>query len=65
MSLPQVRAGELKALAVASAKHVVALATTSALAGTLPGVEAWFGIVAPAKTPSVIAEGVAGGVKLD
>jgi tripartite-type tricarboxylate transporter receptor subunit TctC len=58
VSLPHVRSGKLKALAVASAKRVAALPNTPVLAETLPGFEAvaWFGIVAPPKTPGAIAE---------
>jgi len=64
VSLPHVRSGKLKALAVASAKRVAALPNTPVLAETLPGFEAvaWFGIVAPPKTPGAIAERVAAGV---
>ena len=65
VSLPHVRSGKLKALGVASAKRVKALPDVPALAETLPGFEAvaWFGIVAPPKTPRAIAEKVAAGVQ--
>jgi tripartite-type tricarboxylate transporter receptor subunit TctC len=65
VSLPHVRSGKLKALAVASAKRVRALPDVPTLAETLPGFEAvaWFGIVAPPKTPRAIAEKVAAGVQ--
>jgi tripartite-type tricarboxylate transporter receptor subunit TctC len=65
VSLPHVRSGKLKALAVASAKRVKSLPDVPALAETLPGFEAvaWFGIVAPPKTPSSIAEKMAAGVQ--
>jgi tripartite-type tricarboxylate transporter receptor subunit TctC len=64
VSLPHVRSGKLKALAVASSKRFRTLPDVPALAETLPGFEAvaWFGIVGPPKTPSVIAEKVAAGV---
>jgi tripartite-type tricarboxylate transporter receptor subunit TctC len=64
VSLPHVRSGKLKALAVASTKRVRTLPDVPALAETLPGFEAvaWFGIVAPPKTPAAIAEKVAAGV---
>jgi tripartite-type tricarboxylate transporter receptor subunit TctC len=64
VSLPHVRSGKLKALAVASAKRVKALPDVPTLAESLPGFEAvaWFGIVAPPKTPAAIAEKVAAGV---
>jgi tripartite-type tricarboxylate transporter receptor subunit TctC len=65
VSLPHVRSGKLKALAVASAKRVKSLPDVPALAETLPGFEAlaWFGIVAPPKTPAAIAEKMAAGVQ--
>jgi tripartite-type tricarboxylate transporter receptor subunit TctC len=65
VSLPHVRSGKLKALAVASAKRVKSLPDVPALAETLPGFEAlaWFGIVAPPKTPPAIAEKIAAGVQ--
>jgi tripartite-type tricarboxylate transporter receptor subunit TctC len=65
VSLPQVKAGRLVALAVASPKRSPALPDVPALAETLPGFEAvaWFGIVAPPKTPAAIAEKVSAGVR--
>ena len=65
VSLPHVRSGKLKALAVASEQRVAALPDVPALAETLPGFEAvaWFGIVAPPKTPAAIAEKIAAGVR--
>ena len=65
VSLPHVRAGKLRALGVASTKRVKALPDVPALAETLPGFEAvaWFGIVAPPKTPAAIAEKVSAGVR--
>jgi tripartite-type tricarboxylate transporter receptor subunit TctC len=64
VSLPHVKSGKLKALAVASSKRFRSLPDVPALAETLPGFEAvaWFGIVGPPKTPSAIAEKVAAGV---
>ena len=64
VSLPHVRSGKLKALAVASAKRVKTLPDVPTMAESLPGFEAvaWFGIVAPPRTPSAIAEKVAAGV---
>jgi tripartite-type tricarboxylate transporter receptor subunit TctC len=64
VSLPHVRSGKLRALAVASRKRFAALPDVPALAEVLPGFEslAWFGIVAPPKTPAAIAEKVAAGV---
>jgi tripartite-type tricarboxylate transporter receptor subunit TctC len=64
VSLPHVRAGKLKALAVASAKRFPGLPNVPALAESLPGFEAvaWFGIVAPPGTPAAIAQKVSAGV---
>jgi len=64
VSLPHVRSGKLKALAVASTRRVKALPDTPTLAETLPGFEAvaWFGIVAPPKTPRAVAEKISVGV---
>jgi tripartite-type tricarboxylate transporter receptor subunit TctC len=65
VSLPQVRAGKLTALAVASRKRFPGLPEVPALAETLAGFEsvAWFGIVAPPRTSPAIAEKVAVGVQ--
>src|SRR5947207_1057199 len=65
VSLPHVRSGKLKALAVASKRRFPGLPNVPALAETLPGFEsvAWFGIVAPPKTSAAIAERVATGVQ--
>ena len=64
VSLPHVRSGKLKALAVASRSRVSSLPGTPALAETLPGFEAvaWFGVVGPPKTSAAIADKVAAGV---
>jgi tripartite-type tricarboxylate transporter receptor subunit TctC len=70
VSLPHVRAGKLKALAVATEKRIASLPGTPTIAETLPGFVsiAWFGIVAPPKTPAALAErlsaAVADAVKL-
>ena len=65
VSLPHVKAGKLKALAVASPKRIAALPDLPALAETLPGFEAvaWFGIVGPPGTPGAIAEKVSSSVR--
>jgi tripartite-type tricarboxylate transporter receptor subunit TctC len=65
VSLPHVRSGRLKALAVASRRRFPGLPDVPALAETLPGFEAtaWFGIVAPPNTSAAIAEKVAVGVQ--
>lgn len=56
-SLPQIKAGKLRALAVTSAARAPALPDVPTLAESgLPGFEAssWFGILAPAGTPAPI-----------
>ena len=65
VSLPHVRTGKLKALAVASKQRFPGLPNVPALAETLPGFEsiAWFGIVAPPKTSQGVADKVASGVQ--
>ena len=62
VSLPHVRAGKLKALAVTSKTSFMGI---PAMAETLPGFEAqaWYGIVGPPKTSNVIAEKVGASVK--
>ena len=56
VSLPLVKAGKLKLLGVASAKRLPSLPDVPTIAETLPGFEAvaWYGIVAPPKTPQAI-----------
>lgn len=58
VSLPLVRDGKLRLLAVASAKRPPSLPDMPTLAETLPGFEAvaWYAIVAPPKTPRAIVE---------
>ena len=57
-SIGYVRAGQLRALAVTTMTRSNALPNVPTLAETLPGYEAsaWFGIVAPKKTPAEIIE---------
>jgi tripartite-type tricarboxylate transporter receptor subunit TctC len=64
VSMLHVRGGKLKALAVASEKRIAALADIPTMSETLPGFLsiAWFGIVAPPKTPASIAERFAAAV---
>src|SRR4029077_17433861 len=58
VSLPLVISGKLKLLAVASPRRLSALPDVPTIAETLPGFEAvaWYGIVAPPKTPKNIAD---------
>jgi tripartite-type tricarboxylate transporter receptor subunit TctC len=58
VSLPLVEAGKLRLLAVASPKRLPALPDVPTIAETLPGFEAvaWYGIVAPPKTPKDIVD---------
>ncbi len=58
VSLQHVKSGKLKALAVCSEKRIAALPDVPALSELLPGFVAiaWFGVVAPPKTPAPIAE---------
>jgi len=65
VSLPHVRSGKLRALAVASKQRFAGLPNVPALAETLPGFEsvAWFGIVAPPRTSAAIAEKIATAVQ--
>jgi tripartite-type tricarboxylate transporter receptor subunit TctC len=56
VSLPLVKGGQLKLIAVASPKRMAALPDVPTIAATLPGFDsaAWFAVVAPAKTPQRI-----------
>ncbi len=63
-SLPHIRAGSLRALAVLSPKRTPALPDLPAMADTLPGfdVRTWTGIGAPRGTPDMIVERLSGEV---
>jgi tripartite-type tricarboxylate transporter receptor subunit TctC len=58
VSLPLVKGGQLKLIAVAAAKRMASLPDVPAIAETLPGFEAvaWYAIVAPPKTPQAIVD---------
>jgi len=58
VTLQHVRSGRLRALAVGSEKRVASLADVPTMSEILSGFTsvAWFGIVAPPKTPASIAE---------
>lgn len=57
-SLPHVKSGKVRSLAVTSPKRVAALPDLPALAETYPGFESssWFGLLLPAKTPKPVLE---------
>src|SRR4029453_9107023 len=57
-SLPYVRSGSLRALALTTAKRQPVLPDVPAMAEFLPGYEAsgWYGIVAPKGTPPAIVD---------
>jgi tripartite-type tricarboxylate transporter receptor subunit TctC len=63
-SLQHVRAGRLKALAVCGEQRVASLPDVPAMAELYPGFVsiAWFGIVAPPRTPAAIAEKMSLGI---
>jgi tripartite-type tricarboxylate transporter receptor subunit TctC len=56
VSLPLVKGGQLKLIAVATPKRMASLPDVPTIAETLPGFEsaAWFGVVAPPGTPKEI-----------
>jgi tripartite-type tricarboxylate transporter receptor subunit TctC len=65
VSLPHVRSGKLKALAVASSKRFSGMPDVPAMAETLPGFEAvaWFGIVGPPKMSAALAQKISADVR--
>jgi tripartite-type tricarboxylate transporter receptor subunit TctC len=64
VSLPLVKAGKLKLIAVAAPKRMASLPDVPTIAETLPGFEAaaWYAFVGPAHTPDAVAEKVNTGV---
>jgi tripartite-type tricarboxylate transporter receptor subunit TctC len=64
VSLPLVKSGQLKLIAVATPERMAALQDVPTIAETLPGFEsaAWFAIVAPPKTPQAIADKISADV---
>jgi tripartite-type tricarboxylate transporter receptor subunit TctC len=65
VTVPQIRAGKLRALAVASEKRVTALPDVPAMAEFYPGFLsiAWFCVAAPPKTPAPIAEKLSAAIR--
>jgi tripartite-type tricarboxylate transporter receptor subunit TctC len=61
-SLPQIKAGRLRALGVTNPRRSSALPDVPAIAETVPGFEVvqWFGVFAPAGVPQPIASRLAG-----
>jgi tripartite-type tricarboxylate transporter receptor subunit TctC len=57
-SLPYIRSGQMRALAVSTSKRLQVLPDVPAMAEFLPGYEAsgWYGIAAPKDTPAEIVE---------
>jgi tripartite-type tricarboxylate transporter receptor subunit TctC len=58
VTLPRVKAGKLRALAVCSEDRVSSLPGVAAMSEVLPGFisSTWVGVVAPPSTPAAIAE---------
>jgi tripartite-type tricarboxylate transporter receptor subunit TctC len=55
-SLPHIKVGKMRALAVTTAERLKVLPDVPAVAETFPGfdVSAWYGVMAPAKTPPAV-----------
>jgi tripartite-type tricarboxylate transporter receptor subunit TctC len=58
VSLPLIESGKLRLIAVASEKRLPSLPDVPTMAETLPGFEsaAWYGVVAPPRTPKAIPQ---------
>jgi tripartite-type tricarboxylate transporter receptor subunit TctC len=65
VSLPHVRSGKLKALAVASRARFSGMPAVPALSESLPGFEAvaWFGVVGPPNLAGAIAQKISADIK--
>lgn len=63
-SLPQVRAGKLKAIAVTGERRSALLPDVPTVAESVPGfvVNGWYGILAPAGTPPAVVETLSKGI---
>jgi tripartite-type tricarboxylate transporter receptor subunit TctC len=64
VSLPLVKSGQLRLIAVGTEKRMTALPDVPTIAETLPGFasSAWFAVVAPPKTPRAIVEKISAGI---
>jgi tripartite-type tricarboxylate transporter receptor subunit TctC len=64
VSLPLVKSGQLRLIAVGTEKRMAALPDVPTIAETLPGFasSAWFAVVAPPKTPRAIIEKISAGI---
>lgn len=64
VTLPHVKSGRLRILAVGSEKRIASLPGVLSMSEILPGFVsvAWFGIVAPPKTPATVAHKLSSGV---
>ncbi len=62
--LPQIRAGKLRGIAVTSAKRISVASELPTIGETLPGyqISAWYGFMAPGKTPSAIVNRLHGAI---
>jgi len=65
VTMPFIKSGRLRAIAVTSAKRTPVLPDVATVAETLPGYEslAWYGLLAPAKTPPALVERLSAEVK--
>jgi tripartite-type tricarboxylate transporter receptor subunit TctC len=64
-SLPQLRAGKLRALGVASSARLEQIPDVPTIASTVAGFEAtqWYGVVGPAKMAAPLVEQIAGDIR--
>jgi tripartite-type tricarboxylate transporter receptor subunit TctC len=64
VSLPLVKSGQLRLIAVGTEKRMAALPDVPTIAQTLPGFasSAWFAVVAPPKTPRAVVEKISAAI---
>lgn len=65
VTVPFIKSGRLRAIAVTSLKRSPVLPDVATVAETLPGYEslAWYGLLAPARTPPAVVERIAAEVR--